>query len=296
MGSPGLDGPGFRPCYRHPGRMTGITCQRCGRPICGECMIQASVGFQCPECVARARSRQPGTRTTSRRSRPRGGSAGRFRLREQSGTVLLIGLIVIIQALDSLSLYRVQGLLAYQGNAVLSGEVWRLVTHVLVSGGILALVINGFVLWMFGRTMEMMWGRWRFLATYFLAGLGAAVLMLAAGPTSVVLGGASSSIIGLLAANAGAKFHEREDARADLVLLAILVAFSVFTAPVLVIADVGSILAGGACGWLWMTEPRAGSSGRRRGRLTVSDQLHLRGALLILAVCVAVAAVAFFVR
>ncbi len=258
-------------------------------------MIQASVGFQCPECVARGRSQERSTRTTARRTRPRGG-AGRFRLREQSGTVLLIGLIVLIQAADSLTLNRVLGLLAYQGSAVLSGEVWRLVTHVLVSGGILSLVINGFVLWMFGRTMEMMWGRWRFLATYFLAGLGAAVLMLAAGPTSVVLGGASSSIIGLLAANAGGKFHQREDARADLVLLAILVAFSVFTAPVLVVADVGAILAGGACGWLWMTEPRVSAGGRRGGRLTASDRLHLRGALLVAAVCVAVAAVAFFVR
>ncbi|WOQ15883.1 rhomboid family intramembrane serine protease [Raineyella sp. W15-4] len=276
--------------------MTGITCQRCGRPICGECMIPASVGFQCPECVARARSRERDTRTTARRTRPRGSGAGRLAtLRSQSATVLLIGLIVVIQAVDSVSLGLVQGLLAYQGQAVLAGQVWRLVTHVLVSGGILALVINGFVLWMFGRTMETMWGRWRFLATYFLAGLGAAVLMLAAGPTMVVLGGASTSIIGLLAANAGAKFHDREDARADLVLLAVLIAFSIFSYPAIVLADVGAILAGGACGWLWSTTPGP-RAGRRRGSMTRSDQLHLWGAVAILGVCVVVAAVAFLVR
>ena len=38
-------------CYRHPGRETGIRCVRCERPICTDCMVEASVGFQCPECV-----------------------------------------------------------------------------------------------------------------------------------------------------------------------------------------------------------------------------------------------------
>ena len=38
-------------CYRHPDRRAGVSCQRCDRPICPSCMITASVGFQCPECV-----------------------------------------------------------------------------------------------------------------------------------------------------------------------------------------------------------------------------------------------------
>ncbi|SDB80129.1 Rhomboid family protein [Raineyella antarctica] len=248
-------------------------------------MIQASVGFQCPECVAEAKGTQ-----RRPRMRVRAGS-----LASQSATVLLIGLIVLVQAVDSLSLNRLQGLLAYQGYAVLGGQVWRLVTHVLVSGGILSLVINGFVLWLFGRTMETMWGRWRFLATYFLSGLGAAVVVLIAGPSGLVMGGASSAIIGLLAANAGAKVHAKEDARSDFVLLAVLVGFSLFTNPAFVLADVGAILAGGACGWLWASVPRGGSS-QRRGSLSRTDQLHLRGALAVFGTCIVLTGVAFLVR
>ena len=43
-------------CYRHPQTATAVHCTRCGRPICTECMIEAPVGFQCPECVSQARA------------------------------------------------------------------------------------------------------------------------------------------------------------------------------------------------------------------------------------------------
>src|SRR3954463_9282376 len=38
-----------RTCYRHPDRVTGLSCSECGRPICTECMTMAPVGIRCPE-------------------------------------------------------------------------------------------------------------------------------------------------------------------------------------------------------------------------------------------------------
>ena len=39
-------------CAYHPGRPAGVRCQRCGNPICGDCMVEAPVGHHCRRCLA----------------------------------------------------------------------------------------------------------------------------------------------------------------------------------------------------------------------------------------------------
>src|SRR5215472_6891717 len=38
-------------CFRHPNRETYVSCVRCGRHACPDCLRSAAVGQQCVECV-----------------------------------------------------------------------------------------------------------------------------------------------------------------------------------------------------------------------------------------------------
>ncbi|MEM9022705.1 MAG: rhomboid family intramembrane serine protease, partial [Bacteroidota bacterium] len=52
----------------------------------------------------------------------------------------------------------------------------QIVTHMFMHDGLAHLAINMFVLWMFGSTLEMVWGAKRFLIFYLSTGLGAVLL------------------------------------------------------------------------------------------------------------------------
>ena len=42
--------PTLAHCYWHPNVETGLSCSRCEKSICPQCMVQAHVGIRCKEC------------------------------------------------------------------------------------------------------------------------------------------------------------------------------------------------------------------------------------------------------
>src|SRR5215471_4842222 len=50
-------------CYRHPSRETWVSCVRCGRHACPDCLREAAVGQQCVECVRGASAGSRAART-----------------------------------------------------------------------------------------------------------------------------------------------------------------------------------------------------------------------------------------
>jgi membrane associated rhomboid family serine protease len=51
---------------------------------------------------------------------------------------------------------------------------WQIVTHMFMHGGFYHILFNMYALWIFGKTLESVWGGKRFLIYYLATGLGAA--------------------------------------------------------------------------------------------------------------------------
>ncbi|KAB1905586.1 rhomboid family intramembrane serine protease [Micromonospora sp. AMSO31t] len=205
-------------CYRHPDRETYVRCTRCDRPICPECMRDASVGHQCPECVSEGRRSVRPARTAFG-----GGAAGR----QGYVTKTLIALNVLVMVLSIASdrggdaaaggsgfgglmgggtpLTGWGAVLAlwpppFPTEGVATGEWYRLVTAMFLHYGVVHLLLNMWALWVLGRTLEAVLGPLRFLALYLIAGLGGNVAVyLFSNPYSASVG-ASTAIFGLFAA------------------------------------------------------------------------------------------------
>lgn len=78
-------------------------------------------------------------------------------------------------------------------------RVWQPLTYMFMHGGPSHLLINMFMLWMFGNAMENYWGTRRFVFFYMVCGIGAGLLYMLL-PTAGLTVGASGAIYGLLLA------------------------------------------------------------------------------------------------
>lgn len=197
MSEPGVDRASF--CYRHPDRQSYILCQRCGRTICPECQTQAPVGVICPECMREQRATTPRTKpaalTRMRSAADRGAPVVTYAL------IGITALVYVLQWVPGLGVTN-----AWFFSPVFMTEVlfepWRALTSVFLHSTSLLfhILLNMYTLWIFGRLLEPMLGRVRFLALYLISGLAGSVGVVAfAAPNAQVLG-ASGAIFGLMGA------------------------------------------------------------------------------------------------
>ncbi|MBC7268901.1 MAG: rhomboid family intramembrane serine protease [Streptomyces sp.] len=247
-------------CYRHPDRETGVRCTRCERPICPECMISASVGFQCPECVRGG----SGTGHAANASRPRtlaGGTvAADPRLVTKVLLVLNLGVFIAVHTSSSLLDHLVlvgtwPPFLPTEG--VAEGEWYRLFTSMFTHEAVWHIAFNMLSLWWLGGPLEAALGRARYLALYLVSGLaGSALAYLLTSPTTATLG-ASGAIFGLFGATAVLMRRLQYDMRPVIALLAINLIFTFNPAfNISWQAHIGGLVAGVVVGYAMVHAPR----------------------------------------
>ena len=79
--------------------------------------------------------------------------------------------------------------------------IWQPFTYLFFHGGIWHVLINMFVLWMFGSELERIWGKGHFLKFYFVTGVGAGLVTMIFGLNSMTpIVGASGAVYGVLLA------------------------------------------------------------------------------------------------
>jgi len=223
-------------CYRHEGREDHVLCQRCGRNICGDCMRQASVGFQCPERVAEgSRSvRQP---RTPYGGRPTGGNRV---------TLALIGLNVLVFVLVAASGGRtgevirqlwllpreecwraVGGRCVEVAPGVSGGAYWQLLTSAFAHVELWHIGFNVLAIYLLGPQLESILGRTRYLVLYLMSALAGSVAVYWLAPELSFTLGASGAVFGLMAALLIVAVRVRGDVQGLLTLVAINVAITV---------------------------------------------------------------------
>jgi membrane associated rhomboid family serine protease len=176
-------------------------------------MVEASVGHQCPECVARGRQETRPARTAF------GGGGGIGARGYVTTTLITINVLALLLAgliggsgaifsgglfTGSTEVLRDGGMLGMArysaGTAmhgVAAGEYYRLFTAMFLHYGVLHLLMNMWALWILGRVLEAVLGPVRFLALYLLAGLGGSVAMYLFSSPQTLGAGASGAIFGL---------------------------------------------------------------------------------------------------
>ncbi len=255
--APGQDPAPAPACYRHPGRQTWIRCARCDRPVCPDCMVPASVGFQCPQCVAEGRRAQPRVRNAFG-GRPTTGALVTYTLIAVNVVAFVAEKVLGARFTNEFFMIGYVPNFPGGGLGVAEGQWWRLLTSAFLHdpNSLLHIGFNMYALYVLGPPVEMMLGRSRYLALYLLAALGGSAVSYLWLPQNQPSLGASGAIFGLFSAWIVLARKRRLDARPMWILLAVNLVLGFVVPNIDWHAHLGGLVVGGAVTAAYAYAPR----------------------------------------
>lgn len=244
-----------RTCYRHPDRVTGLSCSECGRPICTECMTMAPVGIRCPEHSGRAQGVERMTRGV-RRAAYEGAGA------KVTRALIAINVSVYVAELATGGTVNGTGSKIYEKGVLIAsafdssghligvahGDWWRLITAAFLHYGPFHLLLNMLALWWFGTALERRIGSGRYLAIYLVSGLAGSAGALLLDPLTPTVG-ASGAIFGILGAGLVMEQFQRDyvfgGSALGVIVLNLVLTFSI--GSISIGGHIGGLIGGAAC-------------------------------------------------
>ena len=221
-------------------------------------MVQASVGYQCPECTS---------------ARPQKVINSRNLFRGHGEVVVgkvIIGLNVAVFAVMALlsgnpndasgPVYERGALF---GPLVAHGEWWRVFSGAFLHAGIIHLGMNMLLLWFLAQEMEPVLGRLRFALLYVTSLIGGSLGVLIVSPVSPTVG-ASGAVFGLMGGLIVLQLRAHQNpwnsGIGGLVLINLLLTFTI--PGISIGGHVGGLLAGAAAGLVLqpVTWPQQGAA------------------------------------
>ena len=235
-------------CYRHPDRETGRSCTRCGKPACGDCLVQVSVGSHCLDCIKSAR---PDVKTRAKFWNARQPTLVTYSLIAINVAVYLWTVNANRTTGSGLSGHGDRVLALDKPDLQLHGEYYRLISSGFLHYSIFHIGMNMLLLFQLGQLLEPAIGRVRFALLYFaslLAGSFGALLLQPNGLT----GGASGAVFGLMAA-AAVGLHRRgvnvfQTGIGTVLVLNLVITFTI--PGISVGGHLGGAIAGAICGFV----------------------------------------------
>ncbi|WP_336156965.1 rhomboid family intramembrane serine protease [Amycolatopsis sp. VC5-11] len=251
---PNPSAPSLPGCWWHPNRPTGLSCARCGRPACPDCLREAPVGFQCTDCVQSGAQQQKQQHRQYRDAGMGSRTIAGARLSNSytvTATLIAVNVVVfLITVVQAKSLFNNQVASVEQAGVLWpsatlgGGELWRIFTSGFLHYGPIHIAANAFSLWMMGRALEQVFGKIRYLALYFVSMLGASTAVLLFQDIDGATAGASGAIFGLLGSYAVIVLKLRLNPSALLINL-VINAYVTFAIPgISIYAHAGGLVTG----------------------------------------------------
>jgi membrane associated rhomboid family serine protease len=248
-------------CYRHPGRETYVSCVRCGRHACPDCLRSAAVGQQCVDCV-REGNRGARRGGTVFGGRPVAAARVTWALVAINVLLYLVELAHPSLANDWAMLGRAEIVNGGPLQGVSQGQWYRLITSAFLpppglSGlGPLDIAFNMWALILVGPALEKLLGHARYLTVYLVSAIGGSVMFYLIGPANVEALGASGAIFGLFGAWFVVARRLRLDSRWIVTVVVLNLVLGFVVPGIAWQAHVGGILAGGLLTAAYAYAPR----------------------------------------